>query len=245
MATSALLSHITVPATAAKHTATIIFVHGLGDTGAGWKFVAEDLGRHEKLRHVKWILPNAPKMRVTANSGMEMSSWFDIFAFDGSKGDDVQGMQKTVSSLSQLISNEVDSGIPSERIVLGGFSQGAAMTLLTGLTTEWKLGGLVALSGRLPMQKELDSDPTLIKNTHFAQTPLFWGHGTADPLVPFSRAETSVEFLRTKIGVKDTNGDSLVGLKFHAYAGMQHTACDVELEHLREWLSKAIPEESS
>lgn len=87
---------------------------------------------------------------------------FDIFAFDGSKGDDVQGMQKTVSSLSQLISNEIDSGIPSERIVLGGFSQGAAMTLLTGLTTEFKLGGLVVMSGRLPMQKELDSVSRLL-----------------------------------------------------------------------------------
>ena len=60
-------------------------------------------------------------------------------------------MLRTTHLLNQLITAEVDSGIPPANIVLGGFSQGGAMTLLTGLTTERKLAGLAVLSGWLPL----------------------------------------------------------------------------------------------
>jgi lysophospholipase-1 len=60
-------------------------------------------------------------------------------------------MLETAMKLNDLISSEVDSGINAERIVLGGFSQGGAMSLLTGLTSERKLGGVAVLSGWLPL----------------------------------------------------------------------------------------------
>ena len=63
-------------------------------------------------------------------------------------------MLRTSHSLNQLITAEVDAGIPANRIVLGGFSQGAAMTLLTGLTTERRLAGLAVLSGWLPLRNK-------------------------------------------------------------------------------------------
>ena len=66
-------------------------------------------------------------------------------------------MLKTVHNLNQLISAEVDADIPASRIVLGGFSQGAAMTLLTGMTSERRLGGLAVLSGWLPLREKVKS----------------------------------------------------------------------------------------
>lgn len=66
-------------------------------------------------------------------------------------------MLKTVHSLNQLVTAEVDAGIPANRIVLGGFSQGGAMSLLTGLTAERRLAGLAILSGWLPLHATIKS----------------------------------------------------------------------------------------
>ena len=63
-------------------------------------------------------------------------------------------MLKSAKSINQLITRETESGIEPSRIVLGGFSQGATMSLLTGLTGERKLAGLAILSGWLPLQKK-------------------------------------------------------------------------------------------
>lgn len=76
-------------------------------------------------------------------------------------------MLRTVSSVNQLISAEVDSGIEPGRIVVGGFSQGAAMSILTGLTSERKLAGVVALSGWAALRNKLEavSEPHVFGNT--------------------------------------------------------------------------------
>ena len=80
---------------------------------------------------------------------------FDIRSFDFSSAEDEDGMLRTVSFVNQLISAEVDSGIDPGRIVVGGFSQGAAMSLLCGLTSERKLGGVVSLSGWLVLRSKI------------------------------------------------------------------------------------------
>lgn len=77
---------------------------------------------------------------------------FDIYSFGFDCDEDEKGMLKTRSALEDIIKTEVGEGTPQERIVLGGFSQGGAMTLLTGLTTPGKLGGLAILSGWLPLR---------------------------------------------------------------------------------------------
>jgi lysophospholipase-1 len=64
-------------------------------------------------------------------------------------------MLSTVSSVNQLISAEIDSGIDPGRIVVGGFSQGGAMSLLTAFTNEHKLAGAVCLSGWVVLKDKL------------------------------------------------------------------------------------------
>jgi lysophospholipase I len=80
---------------------------------------------------------------------------FDIKSFDFVSNEDEAGMLLTVSSVNQLISAEIDSGVDAGRIVVGGFSQGGAMSLLTGLTSERKLGGVVSLSGWTVLRNKL------------------------------------------------------------------------------------------
>jgi lysophospholipase-1 len=82
---------------------------------------------------------------------------FDIRSFDFSTAEDEDGMLRTVSLINRLISAEVDSGIDPGRIVVGGFSQGAAMSLLCGLTNERKLGGVVSLSGWLALRSKIQT----------------------------------------------------------------------------------------
>ena len=66
-------------------------------------------------------------------------------------------MLSSTSSINSLITAELDDNpniLPS-RIVIGGFSQGAALSLLTTLTSERKLGGAIALSGWLPLRTKI------------------------------------------------------------------------------------------
>lgn len=167
-------------------------------------------------------------------------------------------MLRTVSSVNQLISAEIDSGIEPGRIVVGGFSQGAAMSILTGLTSERKLAGVVSLSGWAALRNKLAavsksyvfgniSDTTFqMRTSHASSTPIFWGHGTADPLVTFNIGKASVEFLTTRLGLPAVSDDasdaaSLKGIMFKSYSGLQHGAAPEELTDLKEWLKKILP----
>jgi len=77
-----------------KHTATVIFLHGLGDSGEGWAPVTKQLGQY--LPHVKFILPNAPVQPVTLNLGMSMPSWYDIYSLSHLEQEDEKGMLQSV-----------------------------------------------------------------------------------------------------------------------------------------------------
>ncbi|KAI0711048.1 Phospholipase/carboxylesterase [Cerioporus squamosus] len=236
---AAALKFLTV-APRAKHTATVIFIHGLGDTGAGWQPVAEMFARDSNLQHVKWILPHAPIAPVTANNGFRMPAWFDVFEFGNINArEDEEGILKTAHSLNQLITAEVDAGIPANRIVLGGFSQGAAMSLVTGLTTERRLAGLGVLSGWLPIRNKVKA----MVSDHAKKLPIFWGHGKADPIVRFDRATLSLEFLKKELGISTVEPENVLngGIEFHAYEDLPHSADPEELEELKTFLKKVLP----
>ncbi|KAJ3270886.1 hypothetical protein HDV01_007357 [Terramyces sp. JEL0728] len=209
----------------AKHTATVIFLHGLGDTGLGWEPVGRMLA--PAFQNVKWIFPHAPHKKVTLNMGMAMPAWYDIYSLDkATSKEDESGMMASVEQINTLIKNEVDAGISSEKIVLGGFSQGAAMTLLAGLTTSYKLGGLVALSGYLPLSGKIES----IKSNTNDKTPIFMGHGIEDQVVQFEWGQKSMEKLKS-MGYDVT---------FRSYDGMGHSACDAELRDLSQFLTSKL-----
>jgi predicted esterase len=197
----------------ATHTCTVLFLHGLGDSGNGWSDVGKMFS--PKLPNVKFIFPHAPQRSVTLNMGMKMPAWYDIFSLDKSdQREDEKGMFETTSQINELIKQEIDSGIPANKIILGGFSQGGAMTLLTGLTTDFKLAGLICMSGYLPLGSKIHQ----LRHPE-NKIPIFMAHGTADQVVALKWGEASFEKIR-KLGYEAT---------FQTYQGLGHSANDKEL----------------
>lgn len=99
-----------------------------------------------------------------------LQTTFDDLAKDAH---DERGILKSRNLFNDLIQSEVDSGISSSKILLGGFSQGGAMSLFTGVTTNHKLGGIIGLSSYLLMGDKI-KDLATGANRH---TPVFMGHG--------------------------------------------------------------------
>ncbi|KAJ7359548.1 Phospholipase/carboxylesterase [Mycena albidolilacea] len=187
------------------------------------------------LGQVRWVLPAAyahpPVMAVTGNMQKRMSSWFDICIFDfpltippPGKEDDA-GILKSIAFIDALLTEIVQSGVDPSCIVLGGISQGAAMNLLTGLTTAKKLAGLIVLSARLPLRHKFKS----MVSAHASSIPIFWGHGNADPLVSYKLSRVCVEYLVTEIG-----------LDFHTYYRLAHYIRDDKLTDIASWLKKIL-----
>ncbi|SMR42011.1 unnamed protein product [Zymoseptoria tritici ST99CH_1A5] len=215
-----------------KHTATVIVAHGLGDSGAGWYFLAEEFRRKQLFPETKFIFPNAPQIPITVNGGMRMPGWYDITSFSdlASRTEDEAGILRSQKYFHQLIDEEIKSGIPSERIVLGGFSQGGALGLLAGVTAPQKLGGIFGLSCYLVLQSRLKE--LIPKDSPNAKTPIFMGHGTADPVVQYQWGKASSEALK----------EHGYEVDFRSYANLPHSAAPQELEDLAAWLKTRIPE---
>ncbi|KAG0220346.1 hypothetical protein BGX33_000021 [Mortierella sp. NVP41] len=213
----------------AKHTATVIFMHGFGDSGAGWAPVGEQLSTY--VPHVKFIFPNAPALPITANGGMLTPAWYDIKAIASIQHEqDEQGLLRSRQQVMQLIREEVDkNNIPANRIVLGGFSQGSVLSLFAALTSEYKFGGVTALSGYVPLHTKI---MTMVSEAN-RKTPIFWGHGDADQVVKYKYGEQSVEFLK----------EHKYPVRFHTYPRMGHSACPQELRDLLSFFKEVIPEE--
>ncbi|KAL8387214.1 hypothetical protein RB595_010072 [Gaeumannomyces hyphopodioides] len=217
----------------AQHTATVIFVHGLGDTGHGWASAVENWRRRSKLDQVKFILPHAPSIPITRNLGMRMPGWYDIASLDGNpeslrKNEDEAGIKASQAYFHNLIQQEIDSGIPADRIVLGGFSQGGAISIFSGLTAKVKLAGIVGLSAYLLLASkfnELLPDPEFNKDT-----PIFMAHGTQDVVVPTAMGILSHDILK--------EGGYDVTMRTYP---MGHSACLEELDEVEAFLGMRLP----
>ncbi|RSH77809.1 uncharacterized protein EHS24_002869 [Apiotrichum porosum] len=235
---SAPLKHLKIMPKEA-HTATVIFLHGLGDSGHGWLPVAKMLWH--SLPNVKWVLPHAPSIPITLNGGMRMPGWFDIFTLDRSvspRPEDEAGMLAAVAAVDALIQAEVDAGIPEDRIVLGGFSQGGAISALTALTTKRKLGGYVSLSTWVPLAHKVGD----MANKDAKDAAYFWGHGKDDQVVQYKYGVESVELLQKLGFTRLPAGTAFArpGLRFESYPGMGHSSCDKEIADLQTWLAAAL-----
>ena len=120
-------------------------------------FLAENWRRRSKFEEVKFVFPNAPSIPITLNMGMRMPGWYDIKSLDkiNERDEDEVGIKRSQEYFHSLIDAEVEAGIPADRVVLGGFSQGGAMSILSGVTYKNKLGGIVGLSCYLLLQGKI------------------------------------------------------------------------------------------
>ncbi|AGO13686.1 AaceriAGL188Wp [[Ashbya] aceris (nom. inval.)] len=177
--------------------AFIIF-HGLGDSGAGWTFLAEYLQRDPALASAQFVFPTAPVRRITANSFAPANAWLDVRSWVSHESVDLEGFMDSMKLVPKLIEEQVAQGIPYERIWIGGFSQGAALTMGTALGFPQRLGGFLAFSGP-PSYHWLEH--TLCDANK--ESPIFQSHGSADEIFPASGAEAVHRSFTSKYGFKN------------------------------------------
>lgn len=202
--------------------ASVIVLHGLGADGHDFVPVAKML---DPGMAVRYVFPHAPMMPVTINNGYVMRAWYDIRNADLAQREDEGGLRESMKKIDALITREIERGIPSEKIVLMGFSQGCAMTLMTGVRQPRKLAALVGMSGYLPIAGTTAAE----RHPANQDTPIFLGHGSQDPVVPIDRAIASRDQLK-ELGYS---------VQWHEYP-IPHSVSPEEIADIDAFLRKAL-----
>ncbi|HMU63949.1 MAG: dienelactone hydrolase family protein [Nitrosomonas sp.] len=210
--------------TGSNPTHSIIWMHGLGADGKDFVPIIEELDLPKAIA-IRFIFPHAPKQPVTVNGGFIMRAWYDIRSADLDHAEDEVGLKRSEQLIMQLIEKEKSRGVASENIVLAGFSQGGVMSLFVGLRYAEKLGGVMVLSGYLPLAHQFESSAHLVNHT----TPIFIGHGNEDMIVPIQLANKSKQQLITQGYL----------VEWHEY-NMAHSVCNDELTDISKWLQRVL-----
>lgn len=203
---------------------SIVWLHGLGDSGHGFAPIVPDLVRGRAWPAIRFVFPHAPVRPVTINQGAAMRAWYDItdLDFDPTRRGNEAGMDVSVAQVEALLAREAARGIPPERTLLAGFSQGGAVTLAVGLRREAPLAGLIALSTYLPAPDR--APERLVPGAN--RQPVFMAHGLYDPVIRYGYGEASGAVLK-HLGFP---------LAWHAYP-IAHNVSDAEIRDLGDWLS--------
>lgn len=207
---------------------SLIFLHGLGDTGNGWLDTCYYMAFN--IPGLRVILPTAPSQPVSMNGGYVMPSWYDIKGLDDRADETCNGIEESRQTVLKLIQDENDVGVKNTQIVLGGFSQGGAMSLWTGLQLNKPLAGVLSLSGYLPNSAEWKLNAAAIV------TPTRIFHGEDDPLVQLWMAKKTYEIIR-KAGLTD--------LEMKTYPDLTHSVNEEEISDVINWLKQRLPENIS
>jgi phospholipase/carboxylesterase len=221
--TSATLETIQIE-TGPNPTASVIWLHGLGASGDDFVPIVRELDL-AGLQNIRFVFPHAPTMPVTINNGYVMRAWYDIIGADLSRREDEKGLRASQAMVEQLIAQEKARGIPAERIVLAGFSQGCAMTIQTGLRHPEALAGLLCLSGYVPLHTTIAEE----RHPSNQATPIFMAHGRGDQVIPIVRAEQSRDLLRS-LGYE---------VEWHEYL-MPHSVCQEEVDDISAWFRRVL-----
>ena len=204
--------------------ATIVIMHGLGADGRDFMPIAEQIDL-SSIGPVRYLFPNAPTIPVTINGGYVMPAWYDILAADLVKREDEAGLRQSRLQIEEIIASEKARGVPANRIVVAGFSQGCAMALMVGLRHVEALAGIVGMSGYLPLGSATAGEHTAAS----LKTPIFLAHGTRDGVVALPRATASRDAL-TALGY---------AVEWHEYA-MEHSVCPQEVVDLEAFLKRVL-----
>jgi len=210
--------------TAANPTHSIIWLHGLGADGNDFAPIVPELVAKD-WPALRFVFPHAPVRPVTVNGGMPMRAWYDIKGMAIADKQDADGIRDSITAVEALIAREHARGVPSERILLAGFSQGGAIALAAGLRHAQCLAGVIALSTYLVLGDVLLAE----RHPANAATPIFWGHGTQDPVVPLALGTASRDALQA-LGWH---------IDWHSYP-MPHSVCADEIVDLRHWMSARL-----
>lgn len=188
---------------------TLLFLHGLGDSLAGWRFLPEALS----LKGLEVILVQAP---IPYGPGW---SWYDFENPKRGRFDIAQSRESVLELLGHL-------DRPSERTILGGFSQGAVMSIESGLRGAASLAGILAISGYVPL---LEDYPAAFSGAG-RRTPVLATHGPWDSVLPLDMVRPQME------GLRAAGADLL----FETYDKAHDLDLEEELPRIRTWIGDRL-----
>lgn len=217
-----LLSHVLVEPSQGEANASVIWLHGLGANGHDFEPIVPHLPLSDDLR-VRFIFPHAPNLAVTINGGMAMPAWYDIVNMSIEREVDVKQLRQSAQWVHDFIRHEIQAGIPAERIVVAGFSQGGAVAYEAGLTFDAPLAGIMALSTYAATQADIQRQEAQ------AKTPVLIHHGFQDPIVPMQLGEQAHAWLKG-LGY---------AVEYQTYP-MAHQVCPEQIQDIGRWLSKVL-----
>ena len=204
--------------------AVVVWLHGLGDSGHGFAPIVPEL-RLPAEAGIRFIFPHAPMQPVTINGGMEMRAWYDIKSMDLLSRADETGVRDSAAQVQALLDQLIAEGIPSERIVLAGFSQGGVVALHLLPRLPYKLAGVMALSTYMCAVDKLASEALAVNKA----TPVLMAHGQMDPVVPMAGGQQAAKALE-QAGFR---------VQWHQYP-MQHQVCPQEIADISAFLQQQL-----
>ncbi len=217
-----LLEHIEINPTVEAKSA-VIWLHGLGADGHDFEPIVPELNLPEDSS-IRFIFPHAPVRSVTINDGAEMRAWYDFAPHSETAG--TSDIAESTKQLEQFIHREIERGIPSQNILLAGFSQGGVIALHTGTRFDQRLAGILALSTYL---HDFAATQAEMNDANLA-IPIMLAHGTQDPMIPVMRAATSRENL-IRLGYD---------VRWFDYP-MGHHVCLEEIQQIADFFTETLP----
>jgi phospholipase/carboxylesterase len=201
---------------------SVLWLHGLGADGHDFAPIVPELLRPD-WPGIRFVFPHAPVRPVTINGGVPMRAWYDIKSLSADDRADEEGVRESMREVDALIARERDRGVPPQRCLLVGFSQGGAMALASGLRREAPVAGIAALSAYLPLASKTAAEMTAGGKA----TPVFMAHGTQDPVVAPAWGSRSRDALQA-LGVS---------VEWRTYP-MPHSVHPQEVRDLGDWMGK-------
>lgn len=203
-------------------SASVIWLHGLGADGNDFAPLVREL-RLPEILNIRFIFPNAPAIPVSVNNGYVMPAWYDIFELTLDRKIDVAQLCASAEKVHALIEREIERGVPSEKIIIAGFSQGGAVAYESALSFAKPLAGLLALSTYFA------TNETLVENSANKKIPILIQHGSGDFVVDEVLGQRAYRELT----------DRGYSVKYETY-NMDHTVCAEQVDDIRAWLLERI-----
>lgn len=185
--------------------AALVLLHGRGATANGILGLGDDLDRSG----IAFVAPQAAR-----------STWYP-HSFMAPRDRNQPHLDSALTAVGDAIDVALDAGVPLNRVVLAGFSQGACLASEYAFRNQTRYGGLAALSGGLIGPEGTTWEPG--EDEPFAGTPALFGCSDEDPHIPEERVHESAEAYRQR------GAD----VSERIYEGVGHTVVEDEMEWLR------------
>lgn len=226
---------VAVVSAVAEHSATVIWLHGLGEEAKHWSGIAAQA----KLRspHVRWLFPTAKRRIISLHPGDAVPAWYDFRSYKfredgfGFENEDIIGLTESTDILRALVNNEVDQfGIAADRIVVGGFSQGGVVAMnLVCSSSDLRgtgLAGVITMGSWIPLE-----GACAVPTVQAGLTPAMMLHGALDRLVPSYAAEGAADHV-AQLGMRR--------LLFRRLANLGHASSGDVTENVLRFIADSL-----